>query len=298
MSKINVLINDFSQTYQMLKNAQRKRRTAERRVHIVFNNAWFELFVDLILVGYLLAAGFATQVVLHFKSIPWFVSDVISADFAVLLNALNDPQTFFAEERLDRDSDHIFARDFAATSSVFFFFDELVNFVFFFTVEKFIFRSHLFWISVANYWRLPGLKLWLRKDLTGNELVIFKKNLNYLKFIIIFNFFFLNFNFFLFFFFSYFLILFSIKKLFKRHFNFNFKFFLNIMASYYSVRHGDRSPGRRVRNPRAGVEDVQGGCGRGAEGRREWAIGGKCRKRRKKKTKRENKRRKWAWKNK
>lgn len=91
----NILINDLDAAFDALAKAQKEKKDGERRVDIVLDNSGFELFVDLILAGYLLSAGLATTVVLHPKVIPWFVSDVTPRDFMDLLNALADAQGFY-----------------------------------------------------------------------------------------------------------------------------------------------------------------------------------------------------------
>lgn len=40
-----------------------------------------ELYGDLVLADYLLAAGMADVIVFHGKAVPWFVSDTLRADF-------------------------------------------------------------------------------------------------------------------------------------------------------------------------------------------------------------------------
>ena len=62
----NILVNDLAAAYQVLAEAREQNPKSERRVDIVLDNAGFELFVDLILAGYLLAAGLVTQVS-HFE---------------------------------------------------------------------------------------------------------------------------------------------------------------------------------------------------------------------------------------
>ena len=94
----NILVNDLTAAYAVLKAAQKSGKK-ERRIDIVLDNAGFELYVDLVLAGYLLASGLATQIILHPKSIPWFVSDVIPADFGALLSALASPQRFLHHTR-------------------------------------------------------------------------------------------------------------------------------------------------------------------------------------------------------
>ena len=70
-----ILVNDFAAAFACLKKAQASG-ASDRRIDVVLDNAGFELFVDLILAGYLLQSGLATQIVLHPKNMPWFVSDV------------------------------------------------------------------------------------------------------------------------------------------------------------------------------------------------------------------------------
>ena len=94
-SEKNILVNDLDKAFRALTAAQ-KAGKKDRRIDIVLDNAGFELFVDLILAGYLVASGLATSVVFHPKSIPWFVSDVVPADFAALLSALANPQVFYS----------------------------------------------------------------------------------------------------------------------------------------------------------------------------------------------------------
>src|SRR5205085_2900262 len=84
----------FAAAFRVLKEAQRSGKK-DRRVDIVLDNAGFELFVDLVLTGYLLESGLATHVVLHPKNIPWFVSDVVPRDFADTLNVLQNAKAFY-----------------------------------------------------------------------------------------------------------------------------------------------------------------------------------------------------------
>lgn len=51
-------------------------------IHIVVDNAGFELFTDLVLADGLLAGGWASSVVLQCKSHPTFVSDAMAKDVA------------------------------------------------------------------------------------------------------------------------------------------------------------------------------------------------------------------------
>ncbi|KAI4281297.1 MAG: hypothetical protein L6R38_003792 [Xanthoria sp. 2 TBL-2021] len=176
----NILVNDLPAAYRTLKAAQNTDPKGERRVDIVLDNAGFELFVDLILAGYLLAAGLATQIVLHPKSIPWFVSDVLPADFASLLNALADPQALYAAPS-NNNKDHVGAptplsdREVSELSFLFEHWSSLHR------EGQLTIRPNLFWTGPGSYWRLPSSAPDLNQDLKESELVIFKGDLNYRK---------------------------------------------------------------------------------------------------------------------
>lgn len=178
-SEKNIVVNDLSAAYAVLL-AAKKAGKKERRVDIVLDNAGFELFVDLILAGYLLSAGLATHVVLHPKSIPWFVSDVLPQDFGALLNALADPQTFYTTPSDEDKHAGRTPQPLSAAEA-----DEL-SFLFqrwsgFHAEGQLAIRPNRFWTEGGSYWRLPGTAPSLYEDLKESELVIFKGDLNYRK---------------------------------------------------------------------------------------------------------------------
>jgi len=175
----NILVNDLDKAFRVL-SAARKSGLKERRVDIVLDNAGFELFVDLILAGYLVSAGLATSVVFHPKSIPWFVSDVLPADFAALLSALASPQSFYGTLSDDEKST---GKEPTPLSD-----SEHANLQFLFqswsgiyAEGQFVLRPNDFWTAAGSYWRLPKTEPKLYQDLKGSELVIFKGDLNYRK---------------------------------------------------------------------------------------------------------------------
>jgi uncharacterized protein with ATP-grasp and redox domains len=178
-SEKNILVNDLHKAFEVLSAAQ-KSGQKERRVDIVLDNAGFELFVDLILAGYLLASGLATTVVFHPKSIPWFVSDVLPQDFASLIHTLADPQTFYSA--LSDDEKH------AGKTSVPLSSEEEENLKFLFqhwssshAEGQLVLRSNTFWTAGGSFWRLPKTEPELHEDLKESLLVIFKGDLNYRK---------------------------------------------------------------------------------------------------------------------
>ncbi|KAK8860126.1 DUF89-domain-containing protein [Apiospora arundinis] len=175
-SKGNILINNLDIAYELLKKA--KDEGKERRVDIVLDNAGFELYVDLILAGYLLSSGLVTHVVLHPKSIPWFVSDVLPKDFTDLLSALANPNLFYDipsdEKRQDKTPETISDKEAEEMSFLF------RQWAGFHAAGQLVLRPDRFWTHAGSFWRLPVEKD-LYEDLKASELVIFKGDLNYRK---------------------------------------------------------------------------------------------------------------------
>ena len=179
-SEKNIIANDLPAAYNILKAAKKNSSNKERRVDIILDNAGFELFVDLILAGYLLSVNLATNIVLHPKSIPWFVSDVLPGDFGALLNALADPQTFYTTPS---DDDKHSGKTPAPLSEkevdeLSFLFQRWSNFH---QEGQLVIRPNRFWTEAGSYWRLPKSEPRLYEDLKESELVIFKGDLNYRK---------------------------------------------------------------------------------------------------------------------
>lgn len=172
----NVLVNDLPAAYKALKQPQEQGKK-ERTVDIILDNAGFELFVDLILAGYLLATGLATQIILHPKSMPWFVSDVIPRDFASLLSASADPKGLFSvseDKDSNSESDPLSEKE---ISDLFFLFSHWSSI---YSEGQLVIRPNDFWTSAHSYWDMPRAEK-LHKDLQQSELVIFKGDLNYRK---------------------------------------------------------------------------------------------------------------------
>ncbi|KAI0095892.1 DUF89-domain-containing protein [Daldinia grandis] len=178
-SEKNILVNDLGATYDVLKKAKSEGKK-ERRVDIVLDNAGFELYVDLILAGFLLSSGLATLVVLHPKSIPWFVSDVLPADFAALLNALVNPKQFYEtpsdDDKLqDKTPSALSDKDVADLGFLFQEWSQM------YAEGQLILRPNRFWTYPGSFWRLPSAEKSLYEDLKSSEVVIFKGDLNYRK---------------------------------------------------------------------------------------------------------------------
>jgi len=176
----NILANDLPAVYAHLLAAKKDPSKKERRVDIVLDNAGFELYVDLILAGYLLSAGLATTVVLHPKSIPWFVSDVLPGDFASLLGAIADPKRFYEtrteeEELQGIEPDKLSEKEIGELEFLF------AEWSQFHAEGQLVLRPNRVWTGPGSFWRLPKEAEGLVEDLKEAELVVFKGDLNYRK---------------------------------------------------------------------------------------------------------------------
>ena len=172
-----LLVNHISDAFNALKQSQKHNPTGERRIDFVLDNAGFELYADLILAGYLLASGLATNIVLRPKAIPWFVSDVVPADFAALLNALSNPKQFFEtlseeEKGLGRNTSILSDQDVADLNYVYDDWSRLH------AEGKLAIRPDRFWTHAGSFWRMPTVAPELYADLRESELVILKGDLN------------------------------------------------------------------------------------------------------------------------
>ena len=175
-SQKNIIVNDLDAAFEAMQKARKEKKDGERRVDIVLDNSGFELFVDLILGGYLLSAGLATTVVLHPKRFPWFVSDVTPKDFSDLLNSMVDPQAFYtAADDSGKTPPPLSEKE---VSDVQFLFEQWSQFH---QDGKLILRPHAFWTTQGGYWRMPHVAPELFEDLKESELVLFKGDLNYRK---------------------------------------------------------------------------------------------------------------------
>jgi len=175
-SEKNVLVNDLGKAFDTLHKAKEEKKST-RRVDIVLDNAGFELFVDLVLAGYLLATGLATEMVLHPKSLPWFVSDVLPTDFAELLNAMQDPQAFYGVSDDEKKAEPLADKEAEDIKFLFEHWSQLHS------DGKIVLRPNRFWTHAGSFWRMPKVAPELFDDLKESELVIFKGDLNYRKLI-------------------------------------------------------------------------------------------------------------------
>lgn len=173
----NILVNDLPAAWKILLEG-RDDLKRDRRVDIILDNAGFELLADLVLAGYLLSADLASQVVLHPKSMPWFVSDVLPWDFASLLGFLANPQGLYTTAEggvADRNDTPLSLPERSNLSHMFQDLSRLHE------DGQLMIRPNPFWTTAHSFWRMPELEPRLFQDLKESELVIFKGDLNYRK---------------------------------------------------------------------------------------------------------------------
>jgi hypothetical protein len=131
----------------------------------VLDNAGFELYTDLVFALFLLDSGLAETIVLHPKSIPWFVSDVLPQDILFIFQSLSDPDYF---PSLLAKRDHL---DYMV--------EKLVGYH---GEGKLIIRTSSFWTTSAYFWEINPSGTHggsaVCRDLQEAKLTILKGDLN------------------------------------------------------------------------------------------------------------------------
>ena len=162
-SKANVLVDDTELAWILLEQFKTVKETGE--VHIVLDNAGFELLADLVLAGYLIESKFATRVVLHGKRMPWFVSDVNQHDLTDLIDG-------FIKGSFYPDIDDADSTELKEAGK---YWHSLLS------SDKLIFHASPFWTTAHPYGRLASVDPALFTSLASADLVIYKGDLNYRK---------------------------------------------------------------------------------------------------------------------
>ncbi|ANB12557.1 hypothetical protein AWJ20_814 [Sugiyamaella lignohabitans] len=156
----NILANDLPAAWEAISSEK------GGRVDFVLDNSGFELYTDLVFALFLLDSGLADTIVLHPKSLPWFVSDVLPHDILQLFNLLQDTEAF-PDHRADID----------------YLVEKLIHYH---SEGQLVIRTSSFWTTYAPFWDITekedpcgGHLVW--EDLKDSKLVIFKGDLNYRK---------------------------------------------------------------------------------------------------------------------
>ncbi|XP_016980655.1 damage-control phosphatase ARMT1 [Drosophila rhopaloa] len=126
-------------------------------VEIIFDNAGYELYTDLILAEYIIDKGLAAKVRFNPKAIPWFISDVMEHDYHWTLK--------FLAEHPDPTLSELGKKWQRLTTEGKFELSPLEH----------------FWTSPYEFYRMPEVNPELYNRLKAAQLVIFKGDLNYRK---------------------------------------------------------------------------------------------------------------------
>lgn len=132
-------------------------------IDFVLDNSGYELYTDLVLAHFFIHFGFAAKVRFHTKAIPWFISDVMIADFTWTVKTLQQhPDTAIKA-----------------------FGDQLALYME--TGQFEVFAEEYFWTGPYEFYRMKEVKPQLYQQLGQAHLCIFKGDLNYRKLLSDFN---------------------------------------------------------------------------------------------------------------
>ena len=124
---------------------------AAKRIDIVLDNSGEELFFDVLFAHFLLNKTKIEKVALHFKTIPYFVSDALKSDFYFLLQEISSNEN---------------GKNFAHAI------DQYIG------ADKLLLCEDAFWSDTDEFRNIPEH---IRILLNESDLVVFKGDLNYRK---------------------------------------------------------------------------------------------------------------------
>ena len=162
-SKKIVVVDDTEQVWKLLSNL--KSSGSSRSIHIVLDNAGFELLTDLVFVEYLIESGYAKTIVLHGIRMPWFVSDVNAPDLTYLVWG-------FADGTIYQDLD---AKDNKELQDAGEYWQSLMD------SGKLTYEADPYWTTHHSFGRMPAVSPSLFQELASADLVVYKGDLNYRK---------------------------------------------------------------------------------------------------------------------
>ncbi|NES99625.1 MAG: protein-glutamate O-methyltransferase family protein [Sphaerospermopsis sp. SIO1G1] len=141
----HILVDDSLAVMELLTQSQ------NNQIDIIVDNAGFELICDLCLVIFLLDSGFASQVNLHLKPHPTFVSDAMIKDVQYTQEFLSTANHDHVKSFSNRLSKNLAA-------------------------GKLVLKEDYFWTSPLAFWQIhPSLK----NELANSNLIIIKGDANY-----------------------------------------------------------------------------------------------------------------------
>ncbi len=154
----HILVNDIHKLFPILREARSKDPSKKIRLDIILDNAGFELFTDLCLAEFALRAQVVDKVHMHYKAMPWFVSDVTYHDFMWTIDTLHNH------------------RDNLLSSLGKSWHKRLSS-------KQWDISGHNFWTTPHDYSEMKAVCPELYKELSQSDLILFKGDLNYRKLI-------------------------------------------------------------------------------------------------------------------
>lgn len=140
----HIIVDDAAKVTELLA-------TKGKRIDFVIDNAGFELVCDLCLIDFLLGSGIASQVKLHLKPHPTFVSD------AMIKDVLHTIEFLAASSHQDVTS---FAKRLQENIAS----------------NRLVLSEDYFWTSPLAFWEIPDT---LKSDLSAANLIVIKGDANY-----------------------------------------------------------------------------------------------------------------------
>jgi len=162
-SKANIVDDDTEEVWKLVSGL--KNSGTSGVIHMVLDNAGFELLTDLVLVGYLVETGYASKVVLHGKRMPWFVSDVTEKDLKDLTQGFINGTVW----------DNLDSKDTAELKEAGTYWESLLS------SGKLEYEAESFWTTAHSFGRMADVEPELWSEFSKADLIIYKGDLNYRK---------------------------------------------------------------------------------------------------------------------
>ncbi|KAJ3662135.1 hypothetical protein Zmor_006494 [Zophobas morio] len=125
-------------------------------IDIVFDNSGYEVFTDLCLADYLISKKLAKTIRVYVKTVPWFISDVMTHDFFWTLDQLKNNTNEYLRKLGEKWTNYV-------------------------NTNKWILVENDFWTLPVDFSVMRDVNRSLYKKLAEADLVIFKGDLNYRK---------------------------------------------------------------------------------------------------------------------
>lgn len=152
--KSKILVNDTEKVWNVLQEAN--ERSSEVHLSLVLDNAGFELFGDLCLLHFLLAANLVKKFSIYVKRMPWFVSDTMEKDIECLLETMAQSNRKDLVELSGQWRAHLAGGAWQV-------------------------ESEPFWTLPHDYGEMSSADPQLYAKLSESDIVLFKGDLNYRK---------------------------------------------------------------------------------------------------------------------